>query len=378
MGTGSLTVAVHDVAPTIALSGAGSVNEGSFYTLVLGAITDPGTDTVYQWIVNWGDGKTSTYNRAGEVTHVYADGPSTPTITVDLQDQVGTHRAAGSLSLTVENVAPVGSLSVAGPVTYGQATHVFFTGQYDPSPVDTAAGFRYAFAFDPSQLESVILGLAFTGSITLISGWDWYTGSDSAWIGQGQYDFQTIVTHELGHILGLDHSGDVESVMHAYLAEGAVHRAITAQDLVLLGQSQDDGPSALRALPRCGNANTYVIAPAESYLLGSDQKPAPWLRTLPSEQLILSPHRIASSRDLAEGSIGAIHAHERFFRLLPSEAMTSPMERDARRGRDTSFRAVGLTDQPGQRPAWYDLEEDLETILDDVATDIDQQWESLL
>jgi hypothetical protein len=35
------------------------------------------------------------------------------------------------------------------------------------------------------------------GEITLIQGWNWYTGSDPTQIGASQYDFQTTVTHEL-------------------------------------------------------------------------------------------------------------------------------------------------------------------------------------
>ena len=54
-----------NVAPTIAISGAGSVNEGSVYSLSLGAITDPGTDTVTSYIVHWGDGNSDTYSTAG-------------------------------------------------------------------------------------------------------------------------------------------------------------------------------------------------------------------------------------------------------------------------------------------------------------------------
>ena len=54
---------VDNVAPTIAISGAANVNEGSAYTLTLGAVTDPGTDTVSSYIVHWGDGNTSTYSR---------------------------------------------------------------------------------------------------------------------------------------------------------------------------------------------------------------------------------------------------------------------------------------------------------------------------
>ena len=66
-----------------------------------------------------------------------------------------------------------------------------------------------------------------TGEITLIQGWDWYAGADPAAIGAGQYDFQTIVTHELGHALGLGHSADAGSAMYATLDTGTVRRTLT-------------------------------------------------------------------------------------------------------------------------------------------------------
>ena len=81
---------VNNVAPTIAISGAASVNEGSPYSLTLGAVTDPGTDTVTSYIVHWGDGSTDTYASNGVKTHTYADGPNTTAITVDLVDEDGT------------------------------------------------------------------------------------------------------------------------------------------------------------------------------------------------------------------------------------------------------------------------------------------------
>ena len=40
--TDSQVVTVANVAPTIALSGDASVDEGSLYSLTLGAVTDPG------------------------------------------------------------------------------------------------------------------------------------------------------------------------------------------------------------------------------------------------------------------------------------------------------------------------------------------------
>ena len=52
----STRVTVRNVSPTLALTGAGTVAEGAAYRLELGAITDPGDDTVTRWIVDWGDG----------------------------------------------------------------------------------------------------------------------------------------------------------------------------------------------------------------------------------------------------------------------------------------------------------------------------------
>ncbi|MFN7804564.1 MAG: PKD domain-containing protein, partial [Planctomycetaceae bacterium] len=65
---------VVNTSPTIDLSGATAVLEGSVYTLTLGAVTDPGTDTVTSYIVHWGDGTSDTYAAPGDVTHTYADG----------------------------------------------------------------------------------------------------------------------------------------------------------------------------------------------------------------------------------------------------------------------------------------------------------------
>ena len=104
--TTTFALTVNNVAPTIAISGAASVNEGATYTLTLGAVTDPGTDTVSQYIVNWGDGN-NTYTTGGAKTHTYADGSATQAITVALIDEDGTFKnRANPLSVTVNNVPP--------------------------------------------------------------------------------------------------------------------------------------------------------------------------------------------------------------------------------------------------------------------------------
>ena len=96
---GSKSITVNNVAPTVELSGDNDVDEGATYSLTIGAITDPGDDTVADYIINWGDGSSDTVsaadlaNDSGVVDHVYADGDSSPTISIDLVDEDGTpHR----------------------------------------------------------------------------------------------------------------------------------------------------------------------------------------------------------------------------------------------------------------------------------------------
>jgi uncharacterized repeat protein (TIGR01451 family) len=87
-----------------------------------------------------------------------------------------------------------------------------------------------------------------SNTITLLVGWNWYTGSDADAVGSGQYDYQTIVTHELGHALGLGHSGDTNSVMYSLLSTGVARRNLTANDLSGADEGdEDDGPEALVA-----------------------------------------------------------------------------------------------------------------------------------
>jgi hypothetical protein len=96
-----------------------------------------------------------------------------------------------------------------------------------------------------------VLGYAAAGQVILVSGWDWYLGTAPDATDADQYDFQTIVTHELGHSIGLSHSGDLNSVMYDLLASGETHRDVTAQDLTLLRDGGGE-PAALRAVPRPG------------------------------------------------------------------------------------------------------------------------------
>jgi parallel beta-helix repeat protein len=102
-----------------------------------------------------------------------------------------------------------------------------------------------------------------TGEVTLIQGWNWYAGSDPTQIGARQYDFQTTVTHELGHALGLGEGDDPTSVMYGTLAAGAVHRALTTADLNI--PYDGGGSDAQRAaVPATSPETSSTAAPSSA------------------------------------------------------------------------------------------------------------------
>jgi hypothetical protein len=143
-GTGSTTqtITVADVAPTIGLSGGTSLNEGSTYTLTVGAISDPAgaNDTITTYKIIWGDGSDSGFisgvpSNGSTFTHRYDDGLSTPTITVQLADEDGLHDS-GTKAITVNNVNPTGTFSGSATVSLGNSGSVIWTTHSDPSNDD--------------------------------------------------------------------------------------------------------------------------------------------------------------------------------------------------------------------------------------------------
>ncbi|MFB3885031.1 MAG: PKD domain-containing protein, partial [Thermodesulfobacteriota bacterium] len=105
MASDSFTVTVANVAPALTLIGEAEINEGSVYTLGL-ASEDPGTDTISSWTINWGDMTEIVSGNPSSVTHTYADGPVSYTISATATDEDGTYDGSNTVGVTVNNVAP--------------------------------------------------------------------------------------------------------------------------------------------------------------------------------------------------------------------------------------------------------------------------------
>ncbi len=122
----TVAVTVNNVAPTLAISGRSSVNEGSTYTLNLSS-SDPGADTISQWTINWGDGTQVVTGHPASVTHVYADGNSTShyTISATATDEDGTYAAGNTVAVNVVNVAP--TVNTGGPYQTFDDTPIVLT-----------------------------------------------------------------------------------------------------------------------------------------------------------------------------------------------------------------------------------------------------------
>ena len=142
---------------TATIAGGETTNEGATYTLDL-ALSGPDAALVTGWFINWGDGSTveTVSGTPSTKTYSYKDGDhdgSDYTIiatafTGPSSQPTGTY-AANPLTVSVENVAPTGTLSNSGPVNEGTTiATVSLSNSADASPADTAAGFTYDYDFD--------------------------------------------------------------------------------------------------------------------------------------------------------------------------------------------------------------------------------------
>jgi len=101
-----------------------------------------------------------------------------------------------------------------------------------------------------------VLGVTIGQDITLIRGWNYYVGANGNAVNASEYDFQSVVTHELGHSIGIGHSADSESVMYPYLAKGQAKRSLTTNDLRVIEANLDTIAEPLLATPATNHPPT--------------------------------------------------------------------------------------------------------------------------
>ncbi|KPG00112.1 hypothetical protein IP87_03475, partial [beta proteobacterium AAP121] len=161
VGSDSFIVNVNNVAPQIFIGGSSAVAEGSVYTMTL-TRSDPGADTISEYVIDWGDGTVQTvlavdFPANGQFNHTYDDGNITRQIRVSVTDEDGVWADAGVRSITVNNVAPTAPVSGAATVAEG-ATYTLNVGAVTDPGADTRTGYSISWGdgtpnenFTPAQ-----------------------------------------------------------------------------------------------------------------------------------------------------------------------------------------------------------------------------------
>ncbi len=178
-----------------------------------------------------------------------------------------------------------------------------------------------------------------TAEATLISGYDWYTGAESNSIGSSQFDYQTVATQELLHLVGLGHdstvySNDLEvaansdqrSVMHGTLSEGIQRRLMSTHDQGLLvelygpgqtsggGGGGDDGGGKG---PPPGKGRNKIVSASNAHAV---QVLVPNVVDQAALQQMIADATSSESNENSTDRIDASHADEHLSSITTHEA----------------------------------------------------------
>jgi hypothetical protein len=145
----SLQVRIDKTEPIPTYSGPFVVDEGSSVLPDGSASSDPlsGVQSL-AWAIDGGE-----FVAGNSPIFSNLDGPGTHDVLLRVTDLAG-NQATITSQVVVNNVAPTAIISSAGTFTYGQNATVGFSNPTDPSPDDTAAGFRYSFGLSTGELAS--------------------------------------------------------------------------------------------------------------------------------------------------------------------------------------------------------------------------------
>ena len=135
-------VALANEAPTAALVLPQNVNEATTPQLTVNGHDVDGDALTYVW--SFGDGSAGVTTTQPSASHFYGDN-GTFNVSVVARDPDGLESAPSTMPLTVANVAPSATLNAPASVNEGSSITVSLSNPSDPSSVDQAAGFSYAF-----------------------------------------------------------------------------------------------------------------------------------------------------------------------------------------------------------------------------------------
>ncbi|MCI0730561.1 MAG: PKD domain-containing protein [Chloroflexi bacterium] len=130
--------------PTVDPGGPYSVGEGGAVQVTATGSDPENGPLSYAWDLD----HDNTYETPGQSVTFSAsglDGPGSHTIAVQVTDE-GSLSATDTAVINVLNVPPMAVFSsTSAAIDEGSTVNVSFSNQFDPSPADTAAGFRYSY-----------------------------------------------------------------------------------------------------------------------------------------------------------------------------------------------------------------------------------------
>lgn len=204
--SGSTSIQVDNVAPTVSAGADETIDEGTAFVGV-GSFSDPGTMDTWTATVDYGDGSglqslALNPDKSFSLDHFYGDN-DTYTVSVTVTDDDG-GTTTDTLSVTVLNVAP--DVSVDTPIQTVQYSdtiaNVTFTATDVPTDVMNAAvsySTDNGATFTPGlpDAASISAGVAFAGDANQVATGTW-TVSGIADLAPGTYIFRVAVSDEDG------------------------------------------------------------------------------------------------------------------------------------------------------------------------------------
>jgi hypothetical protein len=194
VGFATASVAVTNVAPTLAAPADQTAIEGASALIALGSFSDPGVnDAPWTVNVNWGDNTSSTFTTLiqgslGSLSHPYAEeGTYTPTVTVTDKDHGISNIKTFQINVSDPSVIPTGGFNITGSEgsSTGNKTVATFT---DPGGVEPLSAYSAIINWGDSGSPSL-------GTISVTGGIFTVTGSHT-YADNGNYPVVTTISHE--------------------------------------------------------------------------------------------------------------------------------------------------------------------------------------